>query len=112
VARSFDVELTTCGIGASCAMTDLHALNHDLRIVAFTLLKRLSNDDLFKFERLPWPRGPKGAWVLGALDDWRYLCQWNQGVPSLWAQGLGRGVLTVERIKHKDYAAVLLLASP
>lgn len=108
MARSFDVELTTCGISQTCAQSDLRALNTDQRKKAYKPLKQLSDDDLFLFKRLPWPRGPLGAWLLGSLGDWRYLCQWQEGIPALWSAGLGRGMLTVERIKHKDYGTTLL----
>jgi hypothetical protein len=111
MGRHFDVDLTETPPEA-CAMNDLDSLNSEDRANAVRYLMRLRDADLHDLNLLPWPRGPLGAWVFLARGRWRYLCQWNKGVPGLWHLELGRGRLLVERIKEDQYAAILLQLPP
>jgi len=103
--RSFDVSIESDAQGADA---DLAAMNDEQRTEAIGRLERLRDRDIFGFEPLGWKRGPHGAWVLVSLGDWRYVCQWEEGMPNLWRLHIGRGELVVVRILHKDYVKGLV----
>jgi hypothetical protein len=46
--------------------------------------------------------------VLVACGPWRYLAQWDAGMPNLWPVGLGHGLLTIVRIKRETYVNYLV----
>jgi hypothetical protein len=105
MGRSYDVDLDVDEDGAE---DDLLGLNDEQRTEVLRLLERLRDEDIFDFEDLPWPRGPLGSWVLVVCGEWRYICQWDKGIPNLWRLGVGRGKLTVSRLTHKDYTQQVL----
>ncbi len=106
MARSFDIDFEWDEPDG--AKADLDAMSDEQRAETIGLLERLRDQDIIGFERLPWKRGPLGAWILVSLRDWRYICQWSAGIPKLWRLDLGRGMLTVARVVHKDYAQAVL----
>ncbi len=106
MARSFDIEFDWDEPDG--ARADLDAMSQEQRAEAIEQLEQLRDQDIIRFEPLAWNRGPLGAWILVSLRDWRYICQWSAGMPNLWRLGLGRGMLTVARVVHKDYAQTVL----
>jgi hypothetical protein len=98
--RNFDVWLLPE------AEDDLKSLTDEHRADAWNRLRRLHDTDLLTgFEKLDWPRGPLGSWVLFSRGAWAYRAQWDKGQPGLWELGAGRGALWIEEIRDRAYIA-------
>jgi hypothetical protein len=98
--RNFDVRLLPE------AADDLASLTDKQRAVAWNKLARLRDADLLvNFEKLDWPRGPLGSWVLFTRGQWAYRAQWDKGQPGLWELGAGRGALWIEEIRDRAHIA-------
>ena len=107
MARNFDVVLH------DLAYADLEALRPERQEEILAELQSLRDEAVFSFGAISWRRGPSGVWKLvPGKGDFRYIAEWDPGMPDLWYMGLGRGRLTVARIKHRDYIAQLLKEAP
>jgi hypothetical protein len=107
VPRSYHVKVTTV------AMRELRRMITTRQTEILTELKRMSDDDIHSFERLPWPPGRRGTWIFTpGRGRWRYVAEWDPGMPNLWALGYGKGTLTVSGIRHRDHAHELLKGPP
>jgi hypothetical protein len=70
--------------------------------------KRLTDEDILDWERLPVPRGDEGSWVCFRMGDALVMAQWDKGNPAIWKFGLGRGFLKVVHLAAPEELAEVI----
>jgi hypothetical protein len=99
VERHFTIVLADVdpGGGPSALIKDLQT-DGSKRLLS---LERLTDNFVYEAQKMNWPDGPEGSWILVPLGRDLAICQWDPGDEGLWRLGLAVACLKVVRIIRK-----------